>query len=348
MAKLFFAALFAAAAVASPVEIAASLEERNAICDIVQDIVTLMHQQSVATPFCSSLLSIPTITSTATVTSSPACKTITSSVPSTATITAISTVLVSTVTTVYPVVAISTTSTCALGATVIASSNLTSAATIAKRDTKPCTTTTKPQTTTALGTPTCLTKWQGAALSSACGCLDIPTPTSLSIVTTTLPVKTITKVIASTASVTVTSVTTSTTFTSTYSATQYYTSTFTILPSPTGVLTLPNSQSYGVFNNLDFAGQDIVSFFCYQNGPAPPSPYPACASFNDCVAECGYYNDNKLGASTNTTCGAVVYNAPPDGSSGYCYMKTGQTGCGSPNSKVTTGVLLPLLANDVQ
>ena len=161
----------------------------------------------------------------------------------------------------------------------------------------------------------------------------------------------ITIVVASTASITRTSTLTSTSYTSTYSGTQYYTSTFTILPSPSSTVAPQSSDNevFGVYPSLDFPGEDIQNFFCYAGGPAAPAPFSAsCTSFSDCVAECAYYNDNELGAATNTTCGAVTYNAPPDGSTGSCYLKTGQTGCGSPNSQTTTGVLLPLIANDVQ
>lgn len=157
--------------------------------------------------------------------------------------------------------------------------------------------------------------------------------------------------VADTASSTVTSTITSTTFTSTYSATQYYTSTFSILPSPNSTVTPPAAPSevFGVYSNLDFIGQDIVNFFCYAGGPSVPAPYiPSCTSFNDCVNECANYNAQYLGASSNTTCGVVVFNAPADGSSGSCYLKTGETGCGSQNSMTTAGVLLPLVANDPQ
>jgi hypothetical protein len=67
---LFFAAAFAASVIASP------LQERGFSCQLVTDIVQIMHAQNVATPFCSSVLSIPTITSTVTKTSSPPCTTV--------------------------------------------------------------------------------------------------------------------------------------------------------------------------------------------------------------------------------------------------------------------------------
>jgi hypothetical protein len=158
----------------------------------------------------------------------------------------------------------------------------------------------------------------------------------------------ITTVIAQTAQVTVTSTFTTTSFTSTYSATQYYTSTFSVLPQPTSTVSLPDGEVFGVYSGLDFIGQDITNFYCYAGGPAPPSPYQACTSFNDCVSACGFYNANNLGASYSTTCGAVVYNSPADGSSGSCYLKSRVLGCGSPNGMVNTGVLLPLIPNDPQ
>lgn len=147
-----------------------------------------------------------------------------------------------------------------------------------------------------------------------------------------------------------TSMVTTTSFTSTYSATQYYTSTFSVLPQPSSTVapSADPSESFGVYDDLDFIGQDIQNFFCYAGGPSPPSPYPACINFDGCVNACAYYNANNLGASSNTKCGAVVYNAPADGSSGSCYLKSGVQGCGSPNSMVTSGVLLPLVPNDPQ
>lgn len=91
---------------------------------------------------------------------------------------------------------------------------------------------------------------------------------------------------------------------------------------------------------------DITNFFCYAGGPDPPSPYPACTSYADCVAECVYYNDNNLG--NGKKCGTVTYNAPKDGSSGSCYLKTGQVGCGSENPNTNSSVILPLIPNDLQ
>lgn len=92
---------------------------------------------------------------------------------------------------------------------------------------------------------------------------------------------------------------------------------------------------------------DITNFYCYPGGPSPPSPYPSCASYADCVSACVFYNENKLGGSS-TKCGTVTYNAPADFSSGSCYLKTGQVGCGSQNTNTNSSVILPLVPNDVQ
>jgi hypothetical protein len=180
MAKTFLATLFAAAAFASPIE------EKGLNCNAVDAIVNIMHAQKVATPFCSSVLNIPTVTQTKTVTSSPGCQTTTTSVGSTATVTSFATSVIYGTTTVYPVVAVSTTSTCALGATVVPQSSGVTAK--VKRGGNGW-----PATTTAIGVPTCLSNYQGGALTSACSCLSIPTPTSVSIATVTLPVSTVGK-----------------------------------------------------------------------------------------------------------------------------------------------------------
>jgi hypothetical protein len=122
-------------------------------------------------------------------TSTPSCTTVTTSVQSTGTTTSISTSVVYSVTTVYPIQAISTTSTCALGATIIPNA----ATKKAKRgipQPSPCTTV-KDYTPPPIGTPTCLTKFVGPSLTSACSCLSISTPTTTSIIATTLAQQTV-------------------------------------------------------------------------------------------------------------------------------------------------------------
>ena len=93
---LLVAAAFTASILASPIQ------ERDT-CWLVTDVVNIMHAQNVATPFCSSLLSIPTITTSVTKTSTPPCTTITTSVATTGTTTSISTSVVYGTTTVDPV-----------------------------------------------------------------------------------------------------------------------------------------------------------------------------------------------------------------------------------------------------
>ena len=173
MAKVLFATFFAAVVIASPIE------ERNLNCNAVNAIIDVMHAQDVATPFCSSLLSIPTVTRTSTVTSTPQCQTITSSVSSTATVTTVSTSVVYGITTVYPGVTVSTTSTCSLGATVIP----TTAASAYKVK--------RGWTAIPIGTPKCLTPYAGPSVSSACSCLSISTPTKVTVSTSVLPTSTV-------------------------------------------------------------------------------------------------------------------------------------------------------------
>lgn len=180
-------AALTAAALATP------LEERNINCNAVNTIITLMRQQHVATPFCSSLLSIPTVTSTYTQTSTPACVTVTQSTSSVQTVTAVTSSVVYGTTTVYPVVAVSTTSTCEIGATYVP----TSPARMAKRAPPPPGSPPPPPPPplpagpTPIARPTCLSKFGGSAITSACSCLNIPTPTKAVIATVTLPAKTV-------------------------------------------------------------------------------------------------------------------------------------------------------------
>lgn len=179
--------LFAAAAIAAPEPLLARNGGIN--CAAFNTIVSIMHEQAVATPFCSSYLHIPRPTTTTTVTSSPPAVTTTTTVTSTDTVTTTSVSTYSTVTTVYPVVAVSTTSTCALSATVVQSKNQ-------KRDpaTTPCTTTSIPAySDPPLGTPLVLTKFVQTDVSSACSCLNIPTQTYTSTVSTTAKPSTVSK-----------------------------------------------------------------------------------------------------------------------------------------------------------
>lgn len=185
--KSGLALLFAAAAVASP----NPLVDRNGgvNCAALNTIVTILHEQAVCTPFCSSYLHISTVTSTQTSTSTPSPVTTTTTVSSTDTVTTTTFSTSSGVTTVYPVVAVSTTSTCALGATVVQSS---SSNVNVKRET-PCTTSAPPPPPSSIpiGTPLALTGFVQTDVSSACSCLNIPTPTKIVTTTTTLTTNTV-------------------------------------------------------------------------------------------------------------------------------------------------------------
>jgi hypothetical protein len=192
MAPIYLSILaaLAAAAFASPVE------ERNLNCNAVNTIITLMRQQHVATPFCSSLLSIPTVTTTYTQTSTPACVTVIQSSSNVQTVTSVTSSVVYGTTTVYPVVAVSTTSTCEISATYVPTTSPTNPARLAKRAPPPPPSPQGPAPPppagpTPIARPTCLSKFGGSAITSACSCLYIPTPTKAIVATVTLPVKTV-------------------------------------------------------------------------------------------------------------------------------------------------------------
>lgn len=149
-----------------------------------------MRAQRVATPYCSSLLSIPTATVTWTRTSTPACVTITQTSSGVAIITNFASETSYGITTVYPVVPVSVTSTCEVGATYIPASSADPAppGRMAKRAPPPPPPSAGP---TPIARPTCLSKFAGPALTPACSCLAIPTPTKYAFTTTTLPAKTV-------------------------------------------------------------------------------------------------------------------------------------------------------------
>jgi len=89
--------------------------------------------------------------------------------------------------TVYPVVAVSETSTCALEATGIVSISAQATPTTKVKRGIPSV------TSTAIGTPTCLRNFVGEKITSACSCLNIPTPTKAVVSTLTVPAKTVSK-----------------------------------------------------------------------------------------------------------------------------------------------------------
>lgn len=197
MARLLLTALFSLTVAASP------LEERAVNCNAVNSIVTLMKQQRVVTPYCSSLLKIPTVTSTSTQYSTPPCATVTQYTSSVSTVTEISSNVIYGTTTVYPVVAVSVTSTCALGATHVPTTTSPPSRMMARAAAPPPPPPPSgpaqpnppppppPAKQYPLARPDCLSKYNDLPISSACSCLNIPTPTKVSVATVTLPASTV-------------------------------------------------------------------------------------------------------------------------------------------------------------
>ncbi|ETS80724.1 hypothetical protein PFICI_08253 [Pestalotiopsis fici W106-1] len=189
-------AFLAAAGVAvnaTPVNLISQVE-----CLVVNAVVKALATYSSATPFCSSYLSIPTITSTATATSTVFPTETTTTTTGTDTSTAPAVTVTET--------ASETITTCILSA-------------VQKRGQK--TTTTTKSSTTSVSTskstalPSCVATFASAQISTACSCLSIPTPstTVTSTVTVTPTATSIVQVAASattTPTVTVTATSTST------------------------------------------------------------------------------------------------------------------------------------------
>lgn len=188
-------AFLAAAGVAvnaTPVNIISQVE-----CLVVNAVVKALATYSSATPFCSSYLSIPTITSTATATSTVFITETTTTTTGTDTSTALAVTVTET--------ASETITTCVLSAVQKRSYKTTSKSSTTSTSTS--------KSTSAL--PSCVATFASAQISTACSCLSIPTPstTVTSTVTVTPTATSIVQVAASattTPTVTVTATSTST------------------------------------------------------------------------------------------------------------------------------------------
>ncbi|OJD33787.1 gleya adhesin domain protein [Diplodia corticola] len=195
---------------------------KSLFCSLNNDVVTALKQQSTATSYCSSYLSIPTKTFSTTSTVTPTSVHVTT----TATITG------------DPYITTET-------ATETTSTDLHVPSTVVETDTTTVTVTSSTVTLSCLSSaytatpsaqnakrgnvqkPTCLpSTWASPAISSACSCLSIPTPSITSTITTTLAPGTVTDTATQTLTPTETS-TVTTTETSTNTVIDYTTTTTT-------------------------------------------------------------------------------------------------------------------------
>ncbi|KAH8807920.1 GLEYA domain-containing protein [Xylogone sp. PMI_703] len=190
-----FALLSAYSAAALPTEAGHQVRPLPLVCLIVDTVVTALHAAPSASPFCSSFLGIKTSTAYTTTTSTSYITSIVSTVTGTDTITA-PTLTLPTVT--LPTVTAATTTITETADAVSVTACLSSSV-LEKRHLP---TTTK-KTVPGVPTPDCLKNLLPSAVSLACSCLNVPTPTSTSTVTQTLfPTTIVTTDIAATAVVT--------------------------------------------------------------------------------------------------------------------------------------------------
>ncbi|KAK5709335.1 hypothetical protein LTR17_019848 [Elasticomyces elasticus] len=259
LSSLAFASAVSATAITGinpliPIPTTSALAKRGtttglpAICTPVSSIINLLKVSS-ATPFCSSFLGIKTSTKTVTVTS-------TLSIPSTAVVLTTSTSTVHVTSTLDTTVSTSTT----LGPLSISTDNevyvVTATATVTasaggeveipeeRKKLKKRATTLKTSTKTACATPTILKNLVSSKISTICGCLGLPTPTSTTTVvvrstitynaatlrSTIVPQSTVTDMVYNSVTAIVTSVPLSTS--TAYPTTSTTTITTTVLNTP--------------------------------------------------------------------------------------------------------------------
>ncbi|KYG41643.1 hypothetical protein M433DRAFT_177271 [Acidomyces richmondensis BFW] len=295
-AKILFLALFVAAVAALP----GHGTDPALFCSIVDKFVSAERTQSSATAFCSSYLSIPVVTSTSSIT------------PQVMTTTTVTTLYVNppqitTTTTIINTItpqAVTATITATEGTTTITSTASTcpvlpTPVVKAKRESSPW-----PK-------PPCFSSWaDGAALSSACKCLSIPTSTRILITTLSTPTSTVvsTSVVTNpvqTQTVTSTMITTLAQQTVTSTSTVQATSTFVGLAEATCTsFNFPTEGGAGDNQGIDilyteyFAGCNVQ---LSSDSPAGgvlftdfyPGLYSACDAIQLCAANAANGPDER-------------------------------------------------------
>ncbi|KAK6068358.1 hypothetical protein SCUP515_09644 [Seiridium cupressi] len=184
------AALLPLSASAAPTRSSANALSNELFCKVNVVVISALQKDAAATSYCSSYLSIPTITYTATATQTPA-----------------------SVYTTVPATVTGNTATDTTTATLTTATDVTTTETAVVTVTETTTQTTSTSTLTCLNSaytastpvgtilkrggqaskPTCIpSPWPTTAVSSACSCLSIPTPSTTTTVTQTLAPGTIT------------------------------------------------------------------------------------------------------------------------------------------------------------
>ncbi|KAF4310873.1 hypothetical protein GTA08_BOTSDO13428 [Botryosphaeria dothidea] len=195
---------------------------KSVFCVVNNDVITALKAQTTATSYCSSYLSISTKTFSTTATVTPTSVHVTTTVTVTGDPYITTSTATETTTTdlhVSETITETDTATVTLTTSTVTLSCLSTAYT--------ATTTAENQKRSAVQKPTCLpSSWAASAISSACSCLSIPTPSTTKTITTTLVPGTVTDSATQTLTPTSTS-TVTTTETSANTITDYTTTTTT-------------------------------------------------------------------------------------------------------------------------
>ncbi|KAF3025091.1 hypothetical protein G7054_g13166 [Neopestalotiopsis clavispora] len=250
------AALLGASSVLALPAAQADLEERtgNLACLVVDSVVSALSAAASASPFCSSYLGIQTSTVYTTSTSTSYLSSTITSTTGTNTVTAetstVPTVTLDTVT--APTVTYTATADAVTVTTCVSS-----AAEKRGLKTSSSSTTVKTSTTSAtkssIPTPDCLKNLAGTAVSLACSCLHVPTPTSTStIVSSVYPTTSVTTLVADTT-------------TTTPLVTPYYTPVTT--PSTTVTVTPTSTEIYCPSPTPDLSCSNQGAQFAYYTSP---------------------------------------------------------------------------------
>ncbi|KAH6653178.1 GLEYA domain-containing protein [Truncatella angustata] len=242
------ATLLGASAVTALPTAQGDLEDRNLnklVCLVVDSVVTALSQAASATPFCSSYLGIKTSTAYTTTTATSYLTNTITSTTGTNTVTAetstVPTITLDTVT--APISTYTATADAVTVTTCVADA-------AEKRGIRTTSTST---TKSGIPTPDCLKNLATTAVSLACSCLNVPTPTSTStIISSVYPTTSTTTLVAATA-------------TTTPLTTPYFTPTYT--PSTTVTITPTSTAIYCPSPTPDLSCNNQGAEFAYYVSP---------------------------------------------------------------------------------
>ncbi|ETS84401.1 hypothetical protein PFICI_02426 [Pestalotiopsis fici W106-1] len=213
---------------AAPTSSNANAVLQELFCKVNVVVVSALKKDAAATSYCSSYLSIPTLTYTATATSTPA--SVYTTVPTTVTADAVTDTLTTTSTVTTDVTTTETSTEIVTETTTQTTSTATLTCLNSAYTASTPVGTILEKRSAAATKPTCIpTTWASAVVSTACSCLSIPTPSTTTTVTQTLVPGTITVTSTDTLTPTVTATETATsTATNTQTETVTTTSTTTL------------------------------------------------------------------------------------------------------------------------